>query len=81
MSLRARQNRDLAHAVQLRALIVTSLRAQQFARTARASQDGPQRRLTFIRTLKENLLWVLHIETVEELRLALLVFPETYVST
>jgi hypothetical protein len=29
MTLRARQHRDLAHAVQLRALIVTSLRAQQ----------------------------------------------------
>jgi transposase InsO family protein len=32
----------------------------------------------FVRTLKENLLWVRHFETVEELRLALLEFQETY---
>jgi transposase InsO family protein len=32
----------------------------------------------FIRTLKENLLWVRSFETVEELRLALLAFKETY---
>jgi putative transposase len=32
----------------------------------------------FIRTLKENLLWVRRFETVEELRLALLAFRETY---
>jgi transposase InsO family protein len=32
----------------------------------------------FIRTLKENLLWVKHFSTVEELRLALLEFRETY---
>jgi transposase InsO family protein len=32
----------------------------------------------FVRTLKENLLWVHHFETVEELRLALLEFQETY---
>ena len=32
----------------------------------------------FIRTLKENLLWVMVFETVEELRLALLEFRETY---
>ena len=29
-----------------------------------------------IRTLKENLLWVRHFETIEELRLALLAFRE-----
>src|SRR3954467_10815573 len=32
----------------------------------------------FIRTLKENLLWVRAFETVEELRQALLAFRETY---
>lgn len=32
----------------------------------------------FIRTLKENLLWVRTFETVEDLRLALLEFKETY---
>ena len=32
----------------------------------------------FIRTLKENFLWVRNFETVEELRLALLEFKQTY---
>jgi putative transposase len=32
----------------------------------------------FIRTLKENLLWVRTFETLEELRQALLTFQETY---
>jgi len=32
----------------------------------------------FIRTLKENLLWVRRFDTVEELRRALLVFQDTY---
>ena len=32
----------------------------------------------FIRTLKENVLWVQSFETIEELRLALLVFKRTY---
>jgi putative transposase len=32
----------------------------------------------FIRTLKENLLWVKHFETIEELRQALLAFRDTY---
>ena len=32
----------------------------------------------FIRTLKENLLWVRRLATVEELRLALQAFKETY---
>ncbi len=32
----------------------------------------------FIRTLKENLLWVRTFETIEELRLALLEFKKTY---
>jgi putative transposase len=35
----------------------------------------------FIRTLKENLLWVRTFATVEELRLALLAFRETYNAT
>jgi putative transposase len=35
----------------------------------------------FIRTLKENLLWVRSFETVEELRLAVLEFRETYNTT
>ena len=32
----------------------------------------------FIRTLKENLLWVRTFEAIEELRQALLVFRDTY---
>jgi transposase InsO family protein len=32
----------------------------------------------FIRTLKENLLWVRHFATVEELRLALQIFKQSY---
>jgi len=32
----------------------------------------------FMRTLKENLLWVRHFETIEELREALLAFQKTY---
>ncbi len=35
----------------------------------------------FIRTLKENLLWVRTFQTIEELRLALLKFRETYNTT
>lgn len=35
----------------------------------------------FIRTLKENLLWVSTFETIEELRQALLAFRETYNTT
>jgi len=35
----------------------------------------------FIRTLKENLLWVQTFDTVEQLRLALLAFRETYNTT
>ena len=35
----------------------------------------------FIRTLKENLLWVRTFESIEELRQALLVFRETYNTT
>ena len=34
-----------------------------------------------IRTLKENLLWVRAFETVEELRLVLIAFRETYSAT
>ena len=35
----------------------------------------------FIRTLKENLLWVRRFATIEELRLALLEFQHTYNKT
>ena len=35
----------------------------------------------FIRTLKENLLWVRTFQTIEELRLALLAFRKTYNTT
>lgn len=35
----------------------------------------------FIRTLKENLLWVRHFETIEELRQALLEFRTLYNTT
>ncbi len=40
-----------------------------------------RRRDTFIRTLKENLLWVRTFDTVEELRQALIEFRETYNAT
>jgi transposase InsO family protein len=35
----------------------------------------------FIRVLKENLLWVQHFATIEELRLALIAFKQTYNQT
>ena len=35
----------------------------------------------FIRTLKENLLWVRRFDTIEELRLALQAFKDTYNQT
>jgi putative transposase len=35
----------------------------------------------FIRTLRENLLWLRYLETIEELRQALIEFRETYNST
>ena len=35
----------------------------------------------FIRTLKENLLWLQHFEAIEDLRQALLVFREVYNTT
>ncbi len=35
----------------------------------------------FIRTLKENLLWVRHFETIEQLRHALLAFRDAYNAT
>ena len=50
-----------------------------FGRTAagpRRLSDGVAER--FIRTLKENLLWVRSFDTIEELRLALLEFKRTY---
>jgi len=43
--------------------------------------SGPDPRIRaerFIRILKENLLWVRHFATIEELRLALHRFQETY---
>src|SRR5512140_2665965 len=44
----------------------------------RAPARGQRRGRRFIRTLKENLLWVRHFETIEELRLALLEFAAWY---
>src|SRR3954452_17798510 len=43
--------------------------------------EGNGRAERFIRTLKENLLWVRSFETIEELRQALLEFRETYNTT
>ena len=45
-------------------------------RDARPEGNGVAER--FIRTVKENLLWVRSFETIEELRLALLEFQRTY---
>ena len=44
--------------------------------SAGAEPNGVAER--FIRTLKENLLWVRSFATIEELRLALLAFKRTY---
>jgi len=46
---------------------------------ATARFDGCAER--FIRTLKENLLWVRYFETIEELRQALIEFKEIYNTT
>lgn len=46
---------------------------------ARAPENGCAER--FIRTLKENLLWVEHFDTVEDLRHALLAFRDLYNET
>lgn len=46
------------------------------ALSARCEGNGCGER--FIRTLKENLLWVRHFRTIEELRLALLEFQRQY---
>ena len=35
----------------------------------------------FIRTLKENLLWIATFDTIEELRLAVFAFRKTYNTT
>jgi putative transposase len=43
--------------------------------------EGNGRAERFIRTLKENLLWIRTFDTVEELRLALLVFRDIYNAT
>jgi putative transposase len=40
--------------------------------------EGNGRAERFIRTLKENLLWVRPFETIEDLRQALLAFRETW---
>lgn len=42
------------------------------------ASEGNGRAERFIRTLKENLLWVWHFETIEEPRQALSVFREVY---
>jgi transposase InsO family protein len=42
------------------------------------SPEGNGRIERFFRTLKEQLLWVRHFSTIEELRQALIVFTETY---
>jgi putative transposase len=47
--------------------------------SARSRENGCAER--FIRTLKENLLWLRTFETIEELRQALLDFKETYNTT
>ena len=44
----------------------------------RAGPEGNGVAERFIRTLKENLLWVRSFDTIEELRLALLEFKRTY---
>ena len=43
-----------------------------------STSEGNSGAERFIRTLKENLLWVRSFETIEELRLALLAFKRTY---
>ena len=47
----------------------------------RARPEGNGCAERFIRTLKENLLWVQNFDTIEDLRQALLAFRETYNAT
>ena len=47
----------------------------------RARTRGQRRRERFIRTLKENLLWVRTFDTIEELRAALVEFARHYNET
>jgi hypothetical protein len=51
------------------------------SRSVRSAPEGNAGAERFIRTLKENPLWVRHFETIEELRLALLAFREAYNTT
>ena len=48
------------------------------ARQAGQGAAPVERKVRFIRTLKENVLWVRSFDTIEELRLALLEFKRTY---
>jgi transposase InsO family protein len=50
-------------------------------RKTAASPEGNGCAERFIRTLKENLLWVRPFQTIEELRQVLLAFRETYNTT
>ena len=53
-------------------------RHHQLARLRARAREGNGCAERFIRTLKENLLWVRRFTTVEELRLALQQFRQTY---
>ena len=57
----------------------TDLASAAFSHHTRKHQpEGNGVAERFIRTLKENVLWVRSFETIEELRLALLEFKRTY---
>src|SRR3712207_8795670 len=56
-------------------------RSTLFPYTTLFRSEGNGRAERFIRTLKENLLWVRGFDTVEELRQALLDFRDTYNAT
>ena len=52
--------------------------ASKHCRASCANQRATDAQERFIQTLKENLLWVKYFSTIEELRLALLEFRDTY---
>jgi transposase InsO family protein len=70
-------SRDMAHDFQQELGLLGIESSPAFVR----APEGNGRAERFIRTLKENLLWVRTFGTVEELRRALLAFRETYNAT
>jgi putative transposase len=70
-------SQDMAHALQEELGFLGLESSPAFVRAPEGNGCAER----FIRTLKENLLWVRAFDTVEELRRALLAFRETYNTT